>query len=158
MTISATSLYDYCNKNSQSYFKRASAILLRKSKGEVLSDSAIQLSKDLFKEANLLMNTVMEIEMGLKDDKQFLPAISFKNGVVKIGDCFEERTVWLKNFIDLSCYDLRYSEHKIQAIKDIANYLFQNRHFLSREATEEDIDLIFQLSCLHSDNLKPLLN
>ena len=154
MTISATSLYDYCNKNSQAYFKRASEIQRRKP----LTEREAQLAKDLFKEANLLMNTVMEIEMRLKDDKPFLPAISFKNGVIKIGG-YEERTVWLKVFLDLSHYDLRRTDHKLQAIRDIANHLSKNRHIAVRGgASEQDIDLIFQLSCLHSDNLKPLLN
>ena len=154
MTISATSLYDYCNKNSQAYFKRASEMLIRK---KPLTEREAELSKDLFKEANLLMNTVMEIEMGLKDDKPFLPAISFKNGVIKIGG-YEERTVCLKNFLELSHYDLRYTEHKLQAIKDIANHLSKNRYIASLGgASEQDIDLMFQLACVYSDNLKPLL-
>lgn len=154
MTISSVSLYDFCNKKAQSLSNRVNEILHQKN----LSERQIENVRVLMQDACYYNDIADEIKSGVRDDKAYLPPISFKNGFIQIGN-FKQRTEWLKNFIDLSFCDLRYKNHKLEAIKEVAAKLNEDRFYaVQGGATQEDMDLIFNLSCKGSDDLKMFIN
>jgi len=113
---------------------------------------------NLFRRGSEYSQVVTEIEIGHRQNFDYLPALSYKSGTVRIGN-LEEFVVNLRQVMNFDFLDLRRRADKLRFLIRFANFIISNRYKYSKYASLDDreISLIFNLSTLREEMLEPFL-